>query len=175
MSAPLSFCDISARPGQMPAPPATAEGQTGWNPNLLFKDYLNKVRRYRKEQEEHAAEDALMAVIDAMNAPKEERRTDPEKVAAQSLMRAGPSIQQSEKFQELREKCGGKIDLAVMPEIRALLMCLGDVSMFRQMDEIQENTEKALEEQAEEEERLEVTEARGPSEISEFVQIEKEV
>lgn len=167
MSAPLSFCDIRARFGQMPAPQKSIEEQTGWNPDLLFKDYLNRVRRHRKEQEEHAAEDALLAVIDAMNAPKRERWTDPERVAAKSLMRAGPSIQQSEKFQELREKFNGKIDVTVMPEIRALMMCLSGVSMFRQVDEIQENTEEALEEQAEEKERSEVTEARGPSEISE--------
>ena len=61
MSTPLSFCDISTRFGQVPAPQRSIEEQTGWNPNLLFKDYLNKVRRHRKEQEEHAAEDALLS------------------------------------------------------------------------------------------------------------------
>ena len=89
-------------------------------------------------------------------------------------MRAGPSIQQSEKFQELREKFGGKIDITVMPEIRALMMCLSSTTMFRHVDEIQENTDKALEEQAEEEERLKVTETRGPSETNDPDKTEKE-
>ena len=38
MSTPLSFCDISARYGQMPAPQLTIEEQTGWNPKQLFLD-----------------------------------------------------------------------------------------------------------------------------------------
>ena len=175
MSTPLSFCDISTRFGQVPAPQRSIEEQTGWNPDLLFKDYLNKVRRHRKEQEEHAAEDALLAVIDAMNTRDKDRNVDPEKVAAESLMRAGPSVQQSEKFQELREKSGGKIDITVMPEIRALMMCLSSTTMFRHVDEIQENTDKALEEQAEEEERLKVTEAHRFSEISDPNEEKKEV
>ena len=69
MSTPLSVCDIGARYGQMPAPQKTIEGQTGWDFNRLMQDYLRKVRLQRKEDEEDAVEDALMAVIDAMNAP----------------------------------------------------------------------------------------------------------
>ena len=43
MSTPLSFCDISARYGQTPAPQQSIEEQTGWNPRQLFLDYLQKV------------------------------------------------------------------------------------------------------------------------------------
>ena len=73
MSTPLSFCDISARYGQMPAPQKSVEEQTGWNPNQLFKDYLMKLQRLREQEEEHAREDALMAMIDAMNASEEDK------------------------------------------------------------------------------------------------------
>ena len=76
MSTPLSFCDISARYGQMPAPQKSVEEQTGWNPNQLFKDYLMKLQRLREQEEEHAREDALMAMIDAMNAPERDRQSD---------------------------------------------------------------------------------------------------
>lgn len=161
--------------GRCPLPREASRSRLAGTPTCFSRTYLNKVRRHRKEQEEHAAEDALLAVIDAMNTRDKDRNVDPEKVAAESLMRAGPSVQQSEKFQELREKSGGKIDITVMPEIRALMMCLSSTSMFRHMDEIQENTDKALEEQAEEEERLKVTEARGPSEISDPNEVKKEV
>jgi len=36
MSIPLSFCDISARYGQMPAPQKSIEEQTGWNRNTTY-------------------------------------------------------------------------------------------------------------------------------------------
>ena len=36
MSTPLSFCDISARYGQVPAPQQTIEEQTGWNRNTTY-------------------------------------------------------------------------------------------------------------------------------------------
>lgn len=55
------------------------------------------------------------------------------------------------------------------------MMCLSSTTMFRHVDEIQENTDKALEEQAEEEERLKVTETRDPSEINDPEKTEKEV
>ena len=48
MSTPLSFCDISARYGQMPAPQKSIEEQTGWNPRQLFLNYLQKVREQRE-------------------------------------------------------------------------------------------------------------------------------
>lgn len=155
MSTPLSFCDISARYGQMPAPRQSIEEQTGWNPNMLFMDYLNKVRRHREEQEEHAAEDALLAVIDAMTAPKEDRLADPERVAVEALTRAGPSLQESERFQELREKLDGRAEITDLPELQALMFCLSGMSLLRQVDSVQD--ERA------EDKRLEVTEQRAPS------------
>ena len=49
--------------------------------------------------------------------------------------------------------------------VQALLSCLGDRFNFEQVDEIQENQDRAREdrEQETEKERLEVTEARDPS------------
>lgn len=174
MSTPLSFCDISARFGQMPAPQKSLAEQTGWNAGQLFQDYLNKVRKAREEEEEHASEDALMAMIDAMNAPEEERMSKQDKVAAQSLMQAGPTAYRSEKFDEIRKKFDGEVNLSVMPEIRALLACLGDPGTFKQVDDIQEEQQEQ-EEQLEKEERLEVTETRAPGETSDPNTIEKEV
>lgn len=138
MSTPLSLFDVSARYGQAPAPQKTVEEQTGWDPGTLFRDYLNKVRRQQKEQEEHAAEDALLAMIDAMNASKEDRRAGPERVAAEALMRAGPSVQQSEELQELRERSGGRIDVTDMPELQALMMCLCSAERLGRLDGVQE-------------------------------------
>lgn len=174
MSTPLSFCDISARYGQTPAPQKTIEEQTGWNFNQLFSDYLNKVRAQREEDEAHASEDALMAMIDAMNAPEEDRQTDQDKTAVQALMKAGPALLESEKFNKLRVQFKGEIDVTVMPEIRALMATLGDASSFKQVDDIQEE-QKEQKELAEEKERLEVTEARDPSETSDPDIIRKEV
>ena len=37
MQTPLSFCDITARFGQTPAPQKSIAEQTGWNPNQLFR------------------------------------------------------------------------------------------------------------------------------------------
>lgn len=162
MSTPLSFCDISARFGQMPAPRQTIEEQTGWNSRNLFLDYLNKVRKQREEDEAHASEDALMAMIDAMNAPEEDRLSGQDKAAAESLLKAGPAAYNSDKFAEIRKKFDGKVNITVMPEIRALLAVLGDASNFKQVDDIQEE-QREQEERIQEEERLEVTEARDPS------------
>ena len=49
MSMPLSFCDISARYGQTPAPQKSAADQTGWNPRQIFLDYMQKLRERQKE------------------------------------------------------------------------------------------------------------------------------
>ena len=57
MSTPLSFCDISARYGQAPAPQKTLEEQTGWNSKELFLSYLSKVRAQRKQDAKEDKED----------------------------------------------------------------------------------------------------------------------
>ena len=152
MSTPLSFCDISARYGQAPAPQQTVEEQTGWNPNQLFKDYLMKLQRLREQEEEHAREDALMAMIDAMNAPEEDReagRTD--MAGAESLRKAGQAI---------IKQYDGKVAPSETLAVQALLACLGDRFTFEEADQVQDNREKAQE--LEEEKSLEVTEARDP-------------
>ena len=174
MSTPLSFCDISARYGQMPAPQKSVEEQTGWNPNQLFKDYLMKLQRLREQEEEHAREDALMAMIDAMNASEEDKgRT--EQTLANSLAKAGKAI--VDQHVEVRPD-GTKqvtfVDPSATLTVQALLSCLGDRFNFEEADQIQEDQEKA-EEQRTEEERLEATETRGPSETSGPNPIGKEV
>jgi len=63
MSTPLSFCDISARYGQTPAPQQTIEEQTGWNSKQLFLNYLFKLREQQQKDTKEDKEDALMAVI----------------------------------------------------------------------------------------------------------------
>ena len=73
MSTPLSFCGISARYGQAPAPQQTVEEQTGWNPKQLFLDYMQKVQDQREKNAKEAEEDALMAMVDAMNASEEDK------------------------------------------------------------------------------------------------------
>ena len=56
MSIPLSFCDISARCGQVPAPQKSIEEQTGWNPKQLFLDYMRKVQEQREKDAKEAEE-----------------------------------------------------------------------------------------------------------------------
>lgn len=154
MSTPLSFCDISAQCGQMPAPPKTLEEQTGWNLSQTFMNYLLKVRRQSKQDAKEAEEDALMALIDAMNASEKDKKAGKtDMVAAESLAKAGKAI--NERYEH-------KVDPLETLTIQVMLACLGDRFTFEQADEIQENTEKVQEQEAEEKERLEVTEARDP-------------
>ena len=152
MSTPLSFCDISARYGQAPAPQKTLEEQTGWNSKELFLSYLSKVREQRRQDAKEDKEDALMAMIDAMNAPEEDReagRTD--MAGAESLRKAGQAI---------IKQYDGKVAPSETLAVQALLACLGDRFTFEEADEVQDNREKA--QKLEEEKSLEVTEARDP-------------
>ena len=160
MSTPLSFCDISARYGQMPAPQKSVEEQT-WNPKQLFLDYMQKVQDQREKNAKEAEEDALMAMIDAMNAPERDRQSDQDTVAARSLAKAGAAVYKSEKFQDVRATFDGEVNINVMPEIRALIALLGSADTLRQVDDIQEEQEEQRE-LSEKRESLEVTEQRDP-------------
>ncbi len=173
MSTPLSFCDISARYGQMPAPRKTLEEQTGWNLNRLFMDYLTKVRARRDQDAKEAEEDALMAMIDAMNAPEKDKKAGKTDMAnANALMDAGKAIvAQSEEVLEDGTKVVKWVDPTQTLTVQALMACLGDRFTFEQADKVQENTEQAEEEAKEE--RLKVTEERTPSEPSETDIIER--
>jgi len=177
MSTPLSFCDISARYGQMPAPQKTLEEQTGWNLSDTFLNYMLKVRRQQRQDAKEAKEDALMAVIDAMNASEEDKksgRTDT--VGAKSLAQAGKAIvAQSEETLEDGTKKVEWVDPTQTLEIQAILACLGDRFTFEQVDEVQENHEEVQELETEEEDRLEVTEARELSDPSDPDNNKKEV
>ena len=160
MSTPLSFCDISARYGQMPAPQQSVEEQTGWNPKQLFLDYMRKVRDRHRQSAKEAEEDALMAMIDAMNASEEDKASGrTERTLTNSLAQAGKAIS---------EQYGGKVDPTTTLTVQALLSCLGDRFNFEQADKVEENTREAqqLREQEAKEECLDVTEQRDLSDTS---------
>lgn len=166
MSTPLSFCDISARYGQTPAPQQSIEEQTGWNPRQLFLDYLQKVREQREENAKQAEEDALMAMIDAMNASEEDQASGKtERTLTESLANAGKAI---------NERYNGKVAPEDTLTVQALMACLGDRFTLEQADKVQENQDKAQEdwEQKAEEEPLEVTEARDPGETPDIIRKE---
>lgn len=166
MSTPLSFCDISARYGQTPAPQQSIEEQTGWNPRQLFLDYLQKVREQREENAKQAEEDALMVMIDAMNASEEDQASGKtERTLTESLANAGKAI---------NERYNGKVAPEDTLTVQALMACLGDRFTLEQADKVQENQDKAQEdrEQKAEEERLEVTEARDPGETQDIIRKE---
>ena len=169
MSTPLSFCDISARYGQTPAPQQTLAEQTGWNPKQFFTNYLLKVKDQKEKSAKEAEEDALMAMIDAMNASEEDMESGrTEQTLTESLANAGKAI---------NERYNGRVAPEDTLTVQVLLSCLGDRFNFEQVDEIQENQDKAQEdrEQETEKERLEVTEACDPSETGEPNQPGKEV
>lgn len=176
MSTPLSFCDISARYGQMPAPQQSIEEQTGWNPRQIFLNYLQKVREQREKDAKYAEEDALMAMIDAMNASEEDKASGKtEQTLTNSLADAGKAIvAQSEEIMEDGTKRTRWVDPTQTLTVQALLSCLGDRFNFEQVDQVEENNRETLE-QEEDEMRLEVTEAQNPSETSDPTQIRKEV
>lgn len=167
MSTPLSFCDISARYGQTPAPQQNIEEQTGWNPRQLFLDYLQKVREQREENAKHAEEDALMAMIDAMNASEEDKESGKaDQDAAEALAKAGAAIvDQAAEVMADGTKRVTWVDPMQTLTVQAMMACLGDRFTFEQADRLRENQDEVREDQRQEagEGRLEVTEARDPS------------
>ena len=131
MQTPLSFCGIAARFGQAPAPQKSAAEQAGWNPEQLFRDYLYKVRSQREKDEKEAIEDALMEMVDAMNAPKWERVQD--RSLYDSLLRVS-------------EQQDGHGDPTEDPQIQMILAMTRTQAAFRHIDSILE--EKDREEEA---------------------------
>ena len=163
MSTPLSICDISARYGQALAPQQTVEAQAGLDFNRLMQDYMRKVRLRRKEEEEDAVEDALMAVIDAMNASEEDIASGKtERTLTKSLAQAGKAVTaQHEEVMEDGTKKVEWVDPATTLTVQVLMSCLGDRFLYEQSARIQEDQENLEQETGEE--RLKVTEARDPS------------
>lgn len=193
MSTPLSVCDISARYGQMPAPQQIAGELTAWNPEQSFSscmsmalelrasvqeaeqdpfeamseaflDNISKAEEWRKQKAKESEEDALMAVIDAMNAPEEDLESGRlEQTLTKSLMQAGKAVtEQSEDILPDGTKQVAWVDPLTRLSVRVLLSCLGDRFSFEQADEVQENIREAREER-QEEEGLDVTEQRDLS------------
>ena len=131
MQTPLLFCDITARTGQAPAPQKSPAEQTGWNPEQLFRDYLTKVRSQREKDEKEAIEDALMEMVDAINAPKWKRVQD--RSLFDSLLRVS-------------EQQDGHGDPTEDPQIQMILAMTRTQAAFRHIDSILE--EKDREEEA---------------------------
>ncbi len=172
MSTPLSFCDISARYGQTPAPRQAPAEQTGWDPKQLFLDYMRKVRVQREKNGKEAEEDALMAMIDAMNASEKDKKAGKTDLAsANALADAGRAIvARHTEVLEDGTRLVTWVDPTATLTVQAMLACLGDRSTFEQADKVRENEDKAQEdrEREAEKERLEVTETRetsGPNDI----------
>lgn len=195
MSTPLSVCDVSAIYGQMPAP----QQIVGGNSKQPFSDCLcmaleqresvqeaeqdpfeamtnaildnfRKAEEMRKQKAKESEEDALMAVIDALNAPEEDFKSGKvEQTLTESLKQAGKAIQeQSEEILPDGSKWVTPVDPLTRLSVRVLLACLGDRFNFEQIDDVQENTRMAredreLREQETEEEGLDVTEQRDLS------------
>ena len=153
MSTPLSFCDISARFGPVFAPQAKPAEQTSCDFDQLFRDYMRKVGLKHEEDREDAEEDALMALVDAMNPPKD-RRIDPDKEALRALERTGKAIS---------EEHGGKVDPTQFRSVQAILAYMSTRAAFEAADRILT------------EERLEVTGQRELSSPSDPNSDEKEV
>lgn len=193
MSTPLSICDISARYGQMPAPQQIVGEQTAWNPkrsfvdcmalelrgqsiqeagqdpfeamNEAFLEHLSEAEELRKQKAKEDEEDALMAVIDALNASEEDMESGRlEQTLTKSLMQAGKAVtEQSEEILEDGTKSVAWVDPLTRLSVRVLLSCLGDRFSFEQADEVQENIREIRESQEQEEECLDVTEQRDLS------------
>ena len=120
-----------------------------------------------------------MAMIDAMNASEEDQASGKtERTLTSALANAGKAItDQSTEILEDGTKRVTWVDPTQTLTVQAMLSCLGDRFNFEQVDEIQENQDKAQEDREQEtkEERLEVTEAHDPGETGEPDQIGKEV
>lgn len=190
MSTPLSICDISARFGQMPASQQIVGEQTGWNTkqsfsqrlcmalerresvqeteqdpfeamNEAFLDNVRKAEEMRRQRAKESEEDAMMAVIDAMNAPEEDKESGKlEQTLTKSLMKAGKAItEQSEEVLEDGSKWVAWVDPLTRLSVRVLLSCLGGRFDFEQVDQVREE----VRERETEEEGLDVTEQRDLS------------
>lgn len=136
------MCDIGARYHAVPEKP-TLQELTGWDPNTLFLDYMNKVREKRERELDEAEEDALMAMVDAMNVSSRDRESGRARETAEEIL--------LKASQTIAEKTGGKVDPTTTLTVQAILACLGDRFTFDQADELQAERE----DQAEEEKRAE--------------------
>lgn len=123
------MCDIGARYHPVPKTP-TLQELTGWDPNQLFLGYMNKVREKRDEELKHAEEDALLAMVDAMNAAKQEGSRARESVE-EILLKASRAIS---------EKRGDEADPGEALTVQVILACLGDRFQPVQEEELTEET-----------------------------------
>ena len=139
---PLTTCDIGARYHPVPEKP-TLQELTGWDPNTLFLDYMNKVRKKREEELEHAEEDALMAMVDAMNVSQRDRESGRARERAEDILQKAS--------QAISEKTGGRTDPTTTLTVQAILACLGDRFTLEEtgdcLEAQRERTEEVTQEQ----------------------------
>lgn len=147
----ITPCDIGGRYHPV-TPQPTLEELTGWNPNTLFLDFMNKVREKRERDLDEAEEDALMAMIDAMNVSQRDRESGRARETAEEIL--------LKASQTIGEKTGGKGNPADTLTVQVLLSCLGDRFTFDQADELTEQDRAEEEQQTEE-----VTQTEQPQDI----------
>jgi len=123
------FCDIQTRYDPDYTPSAN---QLDWNPSETFQAYLESVKERRNREREQQAEDALMAVIDSMNAPEDESGSDRDRAVTNALHSASQAVS---------AQSNGKCDPTENPLVQAILSCLGDRARWEMADKIQEAQE----------------------------------
>ena len=142
------FCDIQVRHDPKfyeNHNPNSVENRLDWNPSETFKQYLMAVKDRRSRQESQQTEDALMAVIDSMNASEEESGAARDRAVTGALRRASRAIS---------EETDGREDPTGNPCVQIILACLGDRVRLEMSDEIQEEHEKQMEQLEKQEDTL---------------------
>lgn len=130
-----SFYDIQMRydPGYNPN---AVKNVLDWNPSEMFRQYLAAVRERRDREEGQQIEDALMAVIDSMNASEDESGADRDQAVTEALRSAGEAVSQ---------RANGKGDPTQSLPVQVILACLGDRARLEMADAVREEHEEQLE------------------------------
>lgn len=102
----------------------------------MFRQYLACVRERRNREESQQTEDALMAVIDSMNASEGESGADRDRAVTDALQSASQAVS---------EQTGGKQDPTSSLPVQIILACLGDRARLEMADEVQQAHEEKLE------------------------------
>lgn len=133
------FCDIQTRYDPEfydKYNPNSVQNRLNWNPSDTFRQYLASVKERRTREESQQVEDALMAVIDSMNASDDESGADRDQAVTGALQSASQAISQ---------RSGGKADPTGDPSVQLILACLGDRVRLEMADDIQEEHEAQME------------------------------
>jgi len=134
------FCDIQTRYDHRfytKYNPNSVQNKLDWNPSETFKQYLMAVKERQYKEESQETEDALMAVIDSMNASEDESGASRDQAVTNALQSASAAVSR---------KMGGKGDPTTTLSVRMILSCLGDRVQMEMTDEVQDEHEKQLQE-----------------------------